>query len=174
MRAGPAFAATLYALLVGSAALALFAQKFPGSIPHYLERAAPWVFMLFVAGFAAYRLALVRAGKYSAAKAFFQIGASALFFALLLAGGASKDRAAGDDVTKLLSDSRPSVRAMAAEVARFRPDGKRYGPALTEALLDKDPRVAEQAHRSLVVLSGVDLGGPGDPKAVEAWQERFR
>lgn len=173
IRFGPALAGALYLLLAGSAVLALGARRFPGLLPERLELAAPTVFLVFLICFAFYRLALVRARKYPAFKAFFQIGAAALFLMLLLPSGKNRYERAVDELETLLSDSNPHVRALAAEVARHRPDGAKYGPSLVRSLRDADAQVREEAHRSLVRLSGGDLGGPDDEKAVESWEKRF-
>ena len=174
IRAGPALAGLLYVLLVGSAALALWVREFPGVLPRGLGRAAPFVFLAFVGVFAAYRLAVVRAGKYPAFKAFFQIGAATLFFMLLLPSSKGPFRAPADDIVELLRDPNPRVRALAAEVARHRPDAQKYGSLLAQSLEDPDRRVREEAHRSLVQIAGEDLGAPDDGPAVEAWGDRFR
>ncbi|MFZ5471886.1 MAG: HEAT repeat domain-containing protein [Myxococcota bacterium] len=174
VRAGPAVAAVLYALLVGSAVLALWVRNFPGKVPAHLEAAAPWVFLVFIICFALYRWSLMRAKKYPAAKAFFQVGVAVLFFMLLLPQGRPSGEAAGDEVEALLSSTTPQVRALAAEVARYRPDGRKYGKALVKALEDREPRVRQEAHRSLVALAGEDVGGPDDEGAIEKWSEKFR
>jgi hypothetical protein len=124
--------------------------------------------------FAAYRLAVVRARKYPAVKAFFQIGAAALFFTLLLPSARGRFRAPGDDLGELLRDPNPKVRALAAEVVRHRPDAQKYGSVLVQSLEDPDSRVRDEAHRSLVQIAGTDLGGPDDGGAVKAWGDRFR
>jgi len=173
IRFGPALAGALYLLLVGSAVLALGARRFPGLLPEKLELAAPTVFLVFLICFAFYRLALVRAGKYAAFKAFFQIGAAALFLMLLLPTGKNRYEMAADELEMLLSDVNPHVRALAAEVVRHRSDGVKYGPSLVKSLRDTDARVREEAHRSLVQLSGEDLGGPDDELAVTSWEKRF-
>ncbi len=172
--AGPALAGLLYILLVGSAALALWVREFPGAVPIALARAAPWVFLAFILVFALYRFALVRAGKYPAAKAFFQVGAAMIFFMLLLPGSRVRYGGPQDPLAELMVDANPHVRALAAEVARYRPDGNKYGADLVKALRDPAPQVREEAHRSLVRITGQDLGGPEDPKALKAWGERFR
>jgi hypothetical protein len=173
VRAGPALAATLYILLVGSAVLSLAAHQFPGMIPRVLSLAAPWVFLAFAAVFTLYRLTLVRAKKYPVSKAFFQIGAAVLFFTLLLprAGPMAAQR---DSLDRLISDSDPRVRALAVEVAGYRPDGVRYAPKVARALGDTDEAVRERAHAALVRLnSGADLGSPSDAAALKAWEDRF-
>lgn len=174
LRVGPALTGALYLLLVGSAALALWVRQVPGALPPKLEVAAPWVFLAFAIGFAAYRLALVRAKKYPAAKALFQIGATVLFFMLLLPSSKGRFAEPADPLEVLLVDRNPEVRALAAEVSRHRMDGEKYLPRLAQALRDPSPEVRREAHRSLVALTGVDLGPPEDERAVEAWNERYR
>lgn len=173
IQAGPALAGVLYALLVGSAALALWVREFPGILPRGLEAAAPYVFLLFIGCFAAYRLVLVRARKYPAFKAFFQIAAAILFFMLLLPSSRMPRREPVDDVEEMLADWNPKVRALAAEVAGYRSDAGRYAQQLVRALEDPDARVREKAHAALVRIAGKDLGSPEDEAALKAWQERF-
>ena len=174
LRFGPALAGGLYALLVGSAALALFGQQFPDELPQGLRRAAPWVFLAFVICFALYRLQLVRARRYPAFKAFFQIGAALLFFTLLLPSAQQRYVAREDTgLGALLLHEDPRVRQLAAEVARHREEGARHAPALVRTLRDSDARVRAEAHRSLVKLAGEDLGSPEQPAALDAWEARF-
>jgi HEAT repeat protein len=116
---------------------------------------------------------MVQAKKYPAGKAFFQVGASALFFMLLLPGAKAPYDPPADGVEQLLSNGSPQVRALAAEVARYRADGRKYLPPLARALSDRDERVREEAHRSLVLLSGEDLGAPPDADAVRRWREKY-
>ena len=173
LRLGPSLAGVLYLLLAGSAVLALWVKRFPGEVPGLLEKVAPWVFLLFVVVFAIYRLVLVRARRYPTSKAFFQIGAAALFFTLLLPQARTAYRAPPEEGLELLllEDANPHVRALAAEVARHRSDRTRYAPLLVRALEDPDPEVRAQAHRSLVEMTGEDLGAP--PGAIEAWRRRY-
>jgi hypothetical protein len=172
VRAGPALAATLYVLLVGSAVLSLAAHRFPGALPRVLGMAAPWVFLAFATVFTLYRLALVRAKKYPVSKAFFQIGAALLFFTLLLPRGGPVD-AHRDSLERLIADPDPRVRALAVEVAGYRPEGARYGARLVRALDDPEEGVRERAHAALVRLNGTDLGPPTDAAALKAWKDRF-
>ena len=174
IQAGPALAGFLYALLIGTAALALWVREFPGVLSPALARAAPFVFLVFVGCFAAYRLALVSAHKYPAFKAFFQIAAATLFFMLLLPSARSTYRAPEDELGELLRDPNPKVRTLAAEVARYRPDASKYGSLLVRSLNDPDRRVRDEAHRSLVQIAGTDLGDPDSQSAVKAWGDRFR
>jgi hypothetical protein len=174
IQAGPALAGLLYVLLVGSAALALWVREFPAVLPPGLARAAPFVFLVFVGCFAGYRLALVSSRKYPPFKAFFQIAAATLFFMLLLPSARTPHLQPEDDLAELLLDSNPKVRALAAEVTRYRPDAPRYGSLLVRTLEDPDRRVRAEAHRSLVQIAGTDLGEPDNEAAVKAWGERFR
>jgi len=172
VRLGRPLVAALYVMLVFSAALALWVRSAPGAAPLRISVAAPWVFLGFVAVFAFYRLGLVRAGRYPASKAFGQVGAGVLLFMLMLPQWELTFRRHEGTTADLLADPNPKVRALAAEVVRYRRD---LGAAhlLAEALGDPDPAVRDEAHRSLVALSGTDLGPPSDPKAVEAWRARF-
>jgi hypothetical protein len=175
VRFGPALAGILYVLLVASAALTLWVRQAPGKLPEQLATLAPWLFLAFALIFAAYRFRLVRARKYPAAKAFFQIGSAALFFMFLLPHSQRPFRRETtlDDVQTFLQSPDPRLRAMAAEVAGFRPQGSQYGAKLTDLLEDPEPRVREQAHSALVRLYGKDLGPPGDKAATKAWREAY-
>lgn len=175
IRAGPALTSVLYLLLVGSAALALWVRGYPGQAPHGVEQLAPWAFLAFVAAFAGYRLVLVRAGRYPAFKAFAQIAAGVLFFTLLLPGTwrPAPEATGAEDVAALLRDPSVRVRRLAAEVARHRPAGAASLRALAAALGDEDPGVRAEAHRSLVALTGSDLGDPEAEAGRRAWRERY-
>jgi len=174
VRVRPAWPMALYALLVASAALALYAQRAP--VGDELSRVAPWIFLAFAVGFAAYRFALVAARRYSPFKAFFQVFTAALFFMLLLWPG----RAALAPVEPpkglpgALASSDVEKRALAAELAGFRGDAA-VAPALAKLLDDPAPAVREAAHGALVKLNGgVDLGAADDASARAAWRERFK
>ncbi len=173
IRFGPALAAILYLLLVASAIVALGTRRFPGLFPPVLELIGPSLFLMFLICFAAYRLALVRARKYPTSKAFFQIGAAALFFTLLLPSAKSQYDPPLDDLEMLLTDDNPKVRALAAEVIGYRADGAKHASPLVKALRDPDVRVRKQAHRSLVRLSGEDLGSGQNEAELKAWESRF-
>ena len=137
----------------------------------WVERGAPWLFLVFVVGFAAYRLALVAAKRYSAFKAFFQIFVAALFFLLLLLPGSpfrSRRADTAAPLAALLKDPDAKVRALAAEVAGYRRDTS-TAQLLVILLADPEPAVRDQAHDALVRLNeGGDLGA-----AIPAWKERF-
>jgi hypothetical protein len=163
----------LYALLVGSAALTFLGRRSPGALPGILERVTPWVFLGFVGLFAFYRLGLVRARKYPAFKAFFQIGLTVCVW-LLLMPGSRQPFNSQDSLGSALQDGNPRVRALAAELAGYRPGGVQYAPQLVRQLEDGDAEVRRQAHGALVKLNGSDLGSPEDqPEALEAWRRRF-
>jgi hypothetical protein len=176
VRAGPRVAAALYVLLIASAAFALWVRRGPTGLPIRLELAAPWVFLAFVVLFAIYRFALVRAGQYTAFKAFFQIGIALLFFTLLLPGAKARFEPPSREIDALLADVSPKVRLLAAELARYRPERQRYVEALIERLGDPEKAVRAEAHRSLVAITGEDFGKPeGDVDAVKrAWREGAR
>lgn len=173
VRFGPALAGALYFLLVASAALALWARGVAGRPPPLVSQTAPWVFLVFVIVFALYRFGLVRARRYPAFKAFFQIGAALLFFMLLLPSNRTPFAPPpSGELGELLRDSNPRVRSLAAEVARHRGE-KAVARELVTALSDPDPRVRTEAHKSLVELTGEDLGAPSDPAALKSWRERY-
>ena len=169
---GPAVVGILYGLLVASAALSLWVQQVPDAVPRWLASSVPWLFLAFTVAFSAYRVALVRARRYPASKALFQMGTAILFFMLLLPRAQVRGGEA-DDLGRLLRHGDPAVRALAAEATRYRPGGEAYGHLLAERLEDPDARVRAEAHRSLVKLNGRDLGAPGNAEAVRAWKERY-
>ena len=158
----PFWSLVLYALLVLSAGLAMYAQRTPGLDP-LVARIAPWSFLVFALGFSIYRIALVAARRYSPFKAFIQVFLAALFFLLLLS-----PRVEGPvDPSPLLSHRDDRVRALAAEVAGFRGDASQAA-TLVKLLEDPALDVRAAAHDSLVKLNGgVDLG------SVDAWRKRF-
>jgi hypothetical protein len=176
VRMRPSLTLLLYALLVLSALVALWAQRSPADVPVIIARSAPWVFLVFMLGFAVYRFALVAAKRYSAFKAFFQVAVAAVFFLLLLPNGPvavpglnAPVPAARQDLAALLGDPDPRVRALAAELARYRPQGQQVAHMLALALKDSDPDVRQVAHETLVQFnSGQDLG-----LTPEAWEKRF-
>ena len=170
MRVRPNLAIGLFALLVASAAAALWTQSHPGAAPAWVEQGSPWLFLAFTVGFAAYRFALVAAGRYSAFKAFFQVFVAVLFFLLLRLPGSPfvSHAPVTASLSVLLRDSDPRVRALAAEVAGYRRDHP-SAQALIVLLGDPDPVVRDQAHQALVRLNdGGDLG-----PAAAAWKEKF-
>ena len=180
-RALRALRGVVVALLLASTALTLFA------VPELREvvsagrwpRAtllAPLLFLVaFVVGFAVYRLALVRLGRYPAGKALVQIGLMGLLVAVV-AGMVlypEQDVARGRPVEleQAFRAQDPTTRALAAEVARHRPveEAPRYRAGLAGLLDDPSAEVRRQAHGSLVAIAGSDLGGEG-PGAADRWR----
>jgi len=174
LKVRPVLAMVLYALLLASAIFALWAQR-TATAPPAVTQAAPWVFLTFAVGFAAYRLALVLARRYSAFKAFWQISLSALFFMLLLLSGQHPTGPVDHvDVGALLTYRDPQVRAVAAEVVGRRGD-EAHARAVLRLLEDPDPTVRHAAHDALVRLNdGVDLGPAEDASARQAWGSAFQ
>lgn len=173
LRVRPALGLGLYVLLLSSAGIALWAQRTPNA-PTLLARSSPFIFLTFAVGFAAYRLALVMARRYSAFKAFFQIVLAALFFMLLLFPQVARPLGTeGLPLPSMLADGDPKVRALAAEVAGWRRDDG-AASTLVHLLGDGSPVVREAAHGALVRLNaGVDLGPAEDPASLAGWKERF-
>ena len=168
----------LYVLLVASALLTFWAGGDIGGreLPPKAAAAAPVLFAVFLVVFAVYRLALVRAKRYPAAMGLFQIGLGALVWVLLLPGTRQRiGREPGDEVQVLMRSSDPRVRALAAEVAGYRPGRARYTAVLVERLDDSDPAVRHAAHVSLTRLLGTDVS-PGEegPAAQQKWREALR
>jgi hypothetical protein len=135
---------------------------------------------IFAVGYAAYRIALVRAGRYPAGKALFRIalmaavvGAAAGIVLIPPQGGAPREAAV--DLAPSLRSSDPDVRALAAELVRFRsrPQAISYADQLIELLGDGSHEVSRQARLSLISLAGRDVGGSG-PDAASRWREHFR
>ena len=177
VRSGLAFVQVLrpalYVLLV-LAALFTFWSGAPvagRSLPPWTRSVAPTLFAIFLAIFAVYRFALMRAKKYPVATGLFQIGLGALIWVLLLPSTRQKiapPSAVVDEVPVLLASPDPRVRAVAVEVAGYRRD-LRYAPELIDRLNDADPTVRGRTHAALVRIFGTDAGR--DP---EAWRELAR
>jgi hypothetical protein len=166
----------LYALLVASAVFTFWAGgDIAGrSLPRWTQVAAPTIFAVFLVIFTIYRFALMRAKKYPVAIGMFQIGLGALIWVLLLPS--SRQRIAPppeqtDELPALLTSADPRVRALAAEVAGVRPEGKRYLGPLIDRLTDDDPSVRERARLSLVRIAGTD---PAPGEEGEAAAEKWR
>jgi hypothetical protein len=169
----------LYVLLVASAFLTFWAGgDIAGfTLPDWMRGAAPAVFAVFLVVFAIYRFALVRARKYPAMTGLFQVGVTALIWVLLLPSTRQRivPQHMIDDVPALFSSADPRVRALASEVAGYRPDGTRYAAGLIDRLNDADARVRERARSSLQRLAGIDAA-PGEegPQAKEKWRSLAR
>jgi HEAT repeats len=155
LKVRPLWSLVLFGLLAGSGLLWMWAESSAIASP-ILQRAAPWMFLLFACGFAAYRLALVLARRYSPFKAFFQIFLSVFFFLLLVWPKVIPGIEA--PASNLLAHQESSVRAVAAELAGYRQDRQAI-PRLIALLSDADAQVRQAAHGALVSLNhGVDLG----------------
>jgi hypothetical protein len=174
----------LFALLIVSAALTLFAVPAiqravaAGRWPPAALAVAPSLLAAFIVGYAAYRIALVRAGRYTAGKALVQVAVMLLVLGIV-AGVAlvPPDRAAPGQVRVELrvplASADPAVRALGAELARHRPreEALAVAPRLADLLDDAAPEVRRQAHATLVALAGSDVGGDGTGAAARwrAW-----
>jgi hypothetical protein len=178
-------ALTLFVLLLVSTVVTLFAAPSieqavrEGRAPRLALVAAPALLASFIALFAAYRVALVRAGRYLAGKAFVQVGVMLLVFTLILPGSLDRWRSAGAieavDLTRHLHSADPEARALAAELVRHREraDALRHAPALIDLLDDGSPEVRRQARASLVAIAGHDVGGDDDER-IARWREWWR
>jgi hypothetical protein len=171
----------LYVLLLASAGVTLFATPAleqavrEGRASRFALIAPPALLALFIALFAAYRFALVRAGRYHAGKAFVQVGVMLLVLTVALPGSLERWRSAGTvrtiDLSRHLRSPDAEARALAAELARHRERGEavRYVPRLLQLLEDPSLEVRRQARASLVTLAGADVGGEGEG-AAERWR----
>jgi hypothetical protein len=175
----------LFALLIASAALALVGLPelqravAAGRWPRAALAAPAVVLAVFIAGYAAYRFALVRAGRYPAGKTLVQLGLMVLVLGLVL--GIARERARGPgvdepvDLSREIRSADPEVRAMAAELLRHRPRETALAevPRLVGLLDDPSLEVRRQARATLVALAGRDSGGEG-PGAPERWRRYWR
>lgn len=175
----------LFALLLVSAGLALFGLPemrravAQGRWPPVTLAVPAALLGLFAVGYAAYRLALVRAGRYPAGKALFRIALMAAVVGaaagiVLVPPEAGPPGEAAVDLSRPLRSSDPEVRALAAELVRHRPRRQALAHAerLIELLDDGSPEVSRQARLSLVALAGRDAGGRG-PDAAARWRKQF-
>ena len=164
----------LYVLLVLSALFTFWsgAPVAGRSLPRWTQSVAPTLFGIFLAIFAVYRFALMRAKKYPVATGLFQVGLGALIWVLLLPSTRQKiappPSAAVDEVPALMASPDPRVRALAVEVAGHRRD-PRYVADLIDRLDDADPAVRDRAHAALARMAGRDVGT--DP---DAWRTLAR
>jgi hypothetical protein len=170
VRVRPFWSIVLYALLVGAAGLALYAERAPNLDP-MLVRAGPWLFLVFALGFSIYRVALVAARRYSPFKAFIQIFLAVLFFLTLLFPRVPVS--APQSGAELLAHGDARVRSVAAEVIGWRNDVA-HARSVVTLLSDANAEVRQSAHDALVRLNaGADLGPADDPAARQAWGARF-
>lgn len=158
----------LFGLLAISAALGLIGASRIHWVPRWLGGAAPYLFAAFLALFAVYRFALVRARRYPAGRALLQVGMGVIFLALLFVGRTPRAGVTNRPIEALLAHGEPDVRALAAETLRYRSDGLAHARALVNAIDDSSPEVRDEALRSLRFLAGGDFGGSGSD-AQERW-----
>lgn len=162
----------LFGLLIASAMLTVFGlpelqrEVAAGRWPRGALAAPPALLAVFIVGFAAYRLVLVREGRAGAGKALVQVAVMFLVFAVVAGVALRPSERTGEGVVSLsrpLASTDPDVRALAAEVARYRPADELRPVAgrLVELLDDPSPEVRRQAHAALVKLAGADAGGVG-------------
>jgi hypothetical protein len=173
----------LFGLLLVSAALTLFGLPdlqravAEGRWPRGTLAIAPALLVVFLVGYAAYRIALVRAGRYPAGKALVRIALTAAVIGVVAGLVLRPPPPAGEgpvELGVLLVSARPEVRALAAEVVRHRPraEALAHVDRLVDLLEDPSPEVRRQARLSLAALAGDDLGaGPGAPAR---WRALFR
>jgi hypothetical protein len=172
----------LFGLLIGSAALTLFGLPelqravAAGRWPPFMLALPPALLGVFIVGYAAYRIALVRAGRYTAGKALVQVAVMLLVLGIVAGVAIMPPEGTGPgqvpvDLERPLASSSPEMRALAAEVARHRPREQALAVAdrLADLLDDPAPEVRRQAHASLVALAGADVGGEG-PGAAARWR----
>lgn len=167
----------LLALLVAAAALALLGlpRATPGGWPSVTRLLPVALLILFVGGYAVYRFILARAGRYSEGKALVRVGLMVLLVGVIasiaLERPPSPPAGPGVDLAGPLASADPSLRALAAEVVRGRPqaEAQRHAPRLLELLEDPAPEVRREARASLGALAGAD-GGEGPGSAVR-WRE---
>jgi hypothetical protein len=178
----------LYGLLIVSAALSLVglpelqAAVAAGRWPPAALAVPPAFLALFIVGYAAYRLVLVRAGRYGAGKALVQVAVMLLVLGVVAglairppAGLGTAPGRAQVELARPLASSDPEVRALGAELARHRAreEGLAVAGRLADLLADPAPEVRRQARTSLVALAGRDVGGDG-PDAAQRWREWAR
>jgi HEAT repeat protein len=176
----------LFVLLLVSAGVTLFGVPelqhaiAQGRWPPVALAVPAGLLALFAVGYAAYRLALVRAGRYPAGKALVRIvlmaaavGAAAGIVLIPPEAGGPGESAV--ELSRPLRSSDPDVRALAAELVRHRSrrQADTYAERLVELLDDPSPEVRRQARLSLVSLAGRDVGGSG-PDAAQRWRAHFK
>jgi hypothetical protein len=174
-----------YLLLAVSAIFVLWVQRSPGKFSSGWERAAPWLFLSFAILLSAQSILKVVLKQSSFVRSFMHIGVAAAFLMVLFWGvpqmGVSQVSKAAHvssavaEIETLLFDKDERIRVLAAELARYRPEGLTLAPALVEAMGDSSLRVREVAHASLVHLNGgVDMGPSDSQDGMRAWKQKFR
>jgi hypothetical protein len=167
----------LLALLVAAAAGALLGlpRAVQGGWTSPARLIPVGLLVLFVGGYAAYRFALARAGRYSEGKALVRVGLMVLLLGVIASIALERPPVApagpGLDLAGPLASPDPTVRALAAEVVRSRPapEVQVHAERLLALLEDPVPEVRREARASLGALVGADGGeGPGAPAR---WRE---
>jgi len=176
----------LIALLLVTAALALFGLPelqravAAGRWPPVALAAAPALLGAFALGYAAYRIVLVRAGRYPAGQALIRIAILAAVAGVVAGLVLLPQDPAGPGqgpvgLARPLLSSDPEVRALAAELVRHRPreQALEHVARLVALVEDRSPEVRRQARLSLAALAGEDVGGDGSD-AAERWRAHWR
>lgn len=176
----------LIGLLFASAAITLFGfgelqrAVAEGRWPPLALAVGPALLAIYAAIYAAYRIVLVRAGRYPAGKALVRIALMAAVVGVVvglvcLPPDAHAPGQGPVDLSTPLLSANPDVRALAAEVVRQRPREQALAtvPRLIALLEDRSPEVRRQAHLSLVALAGRDVGGDGAGAAAR-WRDYWR
>ncbi len=170
----------LLALLIAAAAAALLGlpRAFQAEGTSALRLVPVALLVLFVGGYAAYRFALVRAGRYPAGKALVRVGLMVLLLGVVaniaLERAPPPPAGPGLDLSGPLASADPSLRALAAEVARVRPrpEGLRHAARLAALAEDPAPEVRREARATLGAL--VDGDGGEGAGATARWLELLR
>jgi hypothetical protein len=180
-RSARALRRVVVALLVLSTALtlawlpALRAQVGEGRWPRGVLAIPPALLGAFICGYAAYRFALVRAGRYPAGKALAQL--ALMLLALGVVTGFALDPVPvarrPDRIERGMRSGDPDARALAAELARHRPiaNAQALVPLLVDLLDDADGDVRGEARASLVAITGQDMGE--GTEAAARWRARL-
>jgi hypothetical protein len=166
----------LLALLFAAAAASLLGLPgaAQGGWPGATRLVPVLLLVLFVGGYAAYRFALVRAGRYSEGKALVRVGLMVVLLGVIASISLERTPgpiATGVDLAAPLTSQDPAVRALAAEVLRTRPpqEAQRHVARLLALLDDPASEVRREARASLGVLTGSDAGEGQD--ATARWRE---
>jgi hypothetical protein len=176
----------LFGLLLASAAITLFGLPelqravSEGRWPPAALAVPAALLGLFAIGYAAYRIALVRAGRYPAGRALVRIAVmgavvGAVAGLVLVPPDAASPGEGPVRLARPLASENPEVRALAAEVVRSRPREEALAAVdrLVDLLGDRSPEVRRQARLSLAALAGRDVGGEG-PDAAARWREYWQ
>ncbi len=167
----------LFVLLAAAAGASLYGlpRAFQGGWPTSTRFVPVVLLVLFVGGYATYRFALARAGRYSEGKALVRVGLMALLIGVIASIALERPPTAPSgpalDLAGPLASPDPALRALAAEVVRVRPpaEGQRHAERLLALLEDPSPEVRREARASLGAMTGADGGGGAGAQA--RWRE---